>query len=448
MKSSPAIHQPTRWDTIVVGAGAAGLQCSYELARAGQKVLVLEARDRAGGRIHTQQDPDTGWVFEAGAEFIHGRLPLTFEWVRRLGLSVTEVKGQTVSLLPTATARASRHEAWTRFHDILSRLSADQASPARDLSLQAFLDTYFSGDAYRDFRQEVLRFAMGYDAADPTRVSIRALREEWEREEGPNYRIGAFQKLESSGYSSLIAGMVHHLEQVGGQLQLSHPVNLISFPAHRPAEAQAIYRDKALTFQADRVVMTLPPGIFQQPDPPPITINPYGENIHALLRQIGYGTATKIITLWTEPWWQSHFTPDLGFILSQAPIPTWWTAHPLDIPILTGWKGGPQTLHNLSTSITQDTVIQSLVQITGLPPKNFTKKLLKCIIFDWQHDPFACGSYSYPVIGYQTLIQQLHAFFPQRLYFAGEAFHNRPPWGTVESALASGKAIAQRILET
>src|SRR5438270_10304048 len=62
-------------DVLVIGAGVAGLAAARALHLAGHSVLVLEARDRIGGRVHTVRI--AGWPvpLEAGAEFIHGKPP-------------------------------------------------------------------------------------------------------------------------------------------------------------------------------------------------------------------------------------------------------------------------------------------------------------------------------------------------------------------------------------
>ena len=79
-------------DVIVIGAGAAGLVAARELSSAGLKVLVLEARNRIGGRIYT--DHSLGFPVELGAEFVHGRSPDTFEFISRTRLEITEVAGE------------------------------------------------------------------------------------------------------------------------------------------------------------------------------------------------------------------------------------------------------------------------------------------------------------------------------------------------------------------
>lgn len=74
---------------IVIGAGLAGLSAGYELAQAGHRVTVLEARQRAGGRVLTLREPfSDGLYVDAGASQIPTNHHLTLEYVRRFGLEL------------------------------------------------------------------------------------------------------------------------------------------------------------------------------------------------------------------------------------------------------------------------------------------------------------------------------------------------------------------------
>src|SRR5438270_3124117 len=75
-------------DVIIIGAGVAGLTAARELTAAGARVLVLEARDRLGGRIMTHHTPD-GPV-ELGAEFVHGAVEETLSVAREGALALRE----------------------------------------------------------------------------------------------------------------------------------------------------------------------------------------------------------------------------------------------------------------------------------------------------------------------------------------------------------------------
>src|SRR6188474_3026409 len=72
-------------DVLVIGAGAAGLAAARMLANAGRRVIVLEARERIGGRVWTDRSFASVPV-ERGAEFIHGQQADSWAWVRRAGL--------------------------------------------------------------------------------------------------------------------------------------------------------------------------------------------------------------------------------------------------------------------------------------------------------------------------------------------------------------------------
>src|SRR5580658_7718240 len=75
-------------DVIILGAGAAGLAAARDLTTAGVRVLLLEARDRLGGRVMTHHTPE-GPV-ELGAEFVHGVVEEILSVARRAGLPLRE----------------------------------------------------------------------------------------------------------------------------------------------------------------------------------------------------------------------------------------------------------------------------------------------------------------------------------------------------------------------
>src|SRR5712671_987604 len=74
---------------VVIGAGAAGLMAARELARAGKRVTILEARDRCGGRIDPLPAEEFGYPAEGGPEFVHGAAPVTRAVMREAGLSLS-----------------------------------------------------------------------------------------------------------------------------------------------------------------------------------------------------------------------------------------------------------------------------------------------------------------------------------------------------------------------
>src|SRR5437764_14730488 len=77
-------------DVIVIGAGAAGLAAADELTRKGARVLVLEARDRIGGRCWTRHMAGLQVPVEVGAELIHVEAKVTHALLKRAGLAAID----------------------------------------------------------------------------------------------------------------------------------------------------------------------------------------------------------------------------------------------------------------------------------------------------------------------------------------------------------------------
>src|SRR5207237_982565 len=99
---------------IVIGAGAAGLRAAVALRKAGRQVLVLEARDRIGGRIHTVEDRELGATLELGAEFVHGDLGE----LKRSRLRLEDMDGRHLSVVDGALRDVTRD-----FYGVLAQLA-------------------------------------------------------------------------------------------------------------------------------------------------------------------------------------------------------------------------------------------------------------------------------------------------------------------------------------
>lgn len=185
------MDEVTQMDTIlIIGAGAAGLVAAYELSAAGYPVIVVEATERAGGRILTQEGGGFSMPVEAGAEFIHGELPVTLKLLKEAGITYRPVEGRMLRL---------RNGEWIE-QDLFSgdweELMRQMGQLKEDIPIETFLDTYFSDGRYALLRSSVRGFAEGYDLVDLRRASTLALYQEWQEEGEAQYRVdGGYGKL-------------------------------------------------------------------------------------------------------------------------------------------------------------------------------------------------------------------------------------------------------------
>src|ERR1700733_44339 len=118
--------RPQAETIIVIGAGAAGLIAARELARAGRKVTILEARDRCGGRIDPLPSGEFGYPAEGGAEFVHGEAPVTRRLLREAGLSTLGIQGARWSVEKGVLSRDDWSDPHAdQFHNVLMELKSD-----------------------------------------------------------------------------------------------------------------------------------------------------------------------------------------------------------------------------------------------------------------------------------------------------------------------------------
>ncbi len=422
--------RPQAETIIVIGAGAAGLIAARELARAGKKVTILEARDRCGGRIHPLPSGEFGYPAEGGAEFVHGEAPVTRRLLREAGLATLRIQGARWNVENGVLSR----DDWSDPH--ADRLHKALMELRSDMTVVQFLRQHFAGAEYAELRRSILGMVEGYDAADPQRASVLALRDEWmERGDSPQGRI-------AGGYHALVDYLVSECRKSGVTIRLGSAVTAIE----ASGEGAVVHCADGDADVCDAVILTVPIPLLKEIELPA----PEREKAEAAAT-IGFGNVIKIVLRFDNRWWleRQNELADLTFLFSDATIPVWWTQHPADVPVLTGWRGGPKTdaMAHFDEQGLIETGIASLAGAFGLDPAPLMGKLAAARAIDWSKDPFARGAYSYATVETREAQSALSKADGRPILFSGEALYRGRDMGTVEAALASGLATARTILE-
>jgi monoamine oxidase len=421
---------------IVIGAGAAGLMAARELARSGKRVTILEARDRCGGRIDPLPVADFGYEAEGGAEFIHGEAPVTRALLRKAGLLLQPVQGMRWNVEQEAL---SREEVLDLHAERLQQALAEMES---DLTVADFLKRYFADPEYNQLRQAIERMVEGYDAADPTKASIFALRDEW-----MGHGVGTQSRV-AEGYGAMINFLVAECRKHGASIHLDSAVKAIEV-----ADGHALVRcakgdNEGDNHVGDAVILTVPLPLLQE-----ITLPPEICKKAAVSADIGFGNVTKIVLRFKTRWWISGKGRDLSdllFLLSNKTIPVWWTQRPNEHPVLTGWLAGPRTkaVAQFDENALIEVGLASLADIFELTAEQLRQDLVVARAINWAHDPFARGAYSYATPKTREAQSALAGGDCAPVFFSGEALYRGRDMGTVEAALASGLGTARMILSS
>lgn len=429
-------------EIIIIGAGAAGLMAAYQLTKAGKKVLVLEARDRYGGRIHTIMGSASSEKIELGAEFVHGDLPVTLGLLKEAGIALQPGGGEMWQ------HRNGRFEDRGLFAEGWDVLTEKLEQLKTDITINEFLEKELPGDAYVDLRQSVRRFASGYDSADPDKASTFALRKEWlEEDEGNQYRV-------KGGYGEMINYLAGAITAVNGSILL----NKIAKEIVWQPQSVVVKTAGGDSYQCSWLLVAVPLGVLRAAitEHGAISFVPEIAGHREALHQIGFGSVVKVLLEFDNAFWEDGQTKalagkdpkHLGFVLSDEEIPTWWTQVPRRSKVLTGWLSGPAAEAKKQTSDEGflQLSLKSLSHIFNRSTDELKHMLVASRIVNWTNDPFTLGSYDYDMIGSAAARRILAEPIANTLFFAGEYVYDGPAMGTVEAALTAGKLAAERII--
>ncbi|HTU57223.1 MAG TPA: FAD-dependent oxidoreductase, partial [Polyangiales bacterium] len=304
-------------DVLVLGAGMAGLAAACALSERGVRTLVLEARERVGGRVYSLQTAQG--VVELGAEFVHGRDPGLWALIDEAGAQTVERGGAMLRENGDGTLTEDEDVEETLF-DPLVQL----ADLAQDMSFDEWLA---SSDVPKEQHAALRGYVEGFNAANASRISAQSLGLQQQAEQ----RIEADRAWHvPGGYAQLAVYLANRVRTLGGEIRLGWVVRSVRWSA-----GEVVVETSSGEFRAPRCIVTLPLGVLQrvnrdgglrcEPEPAAIA--------HA--RRMEMGSAERFTMVFREPWWEQSQRVNrealkaLHFLFSFRRVPpVWWTRYP------------------------------------------------------------------------------------------------------------------------
>ncbi|MBD2329129.1 FAD-dependent oxidoreductase [Alkalinema sp. FACHB-956] len=419
---------------IVIGAGLAGLAAAQELHKQGHNVIVIEARDRIGGRIWTSSHwPDIPLDF--GATWIHGTQgnPLTDLATQikaqRLTTRYTQSITYNTSGNPLSNAQEARLDSW-RQQVLRSLKKAQNQDP--DTSIRQAIAPLIapfdpSSESYR-----FINFILSSEIEQEYAGSAEHLSAQW-YDSGQDF--GGEDDLFVQGFhvipEFLAQGLSIQLGQVVQEIQWQQsPLRVIT---------------QKTEFLADQIVVTLPLGVLQAGT---VRFTPaLPQNKQTAIAKLGMGVLNKCYLRFPQVFWPAD-VDWLEHIAAQHGEWTEWVSFQrvANLPILLGFNAADRgkAIEAWSDEQIVASAMQTLRTLYGASiPAPMDYQITR-----WATDPFALGSYSYnPVGAVPRMRQTLAAPLGKSVFFAGEASHS-DYFGTAHGAYLSGLRAAREILKT
>ena len=425
-------------DIIVIGAGAAGLAAARSLAGRSLRVIVLEARDRTGGRVWTGPAAPGGIPAELGAEFIHGPAPETRALLRAAGTADVETGGDSWACAPDGTLQPAGD--FSSGVDILN----DARKLAADESVEQYLQRFAHDETHREAVAMARRFVEGFDAADPAVASVFGIADEW------SSGVDWTSARPLGGYSPLFEQLNNACDTLGVERRLSTVVRRISWSRGAVTVETRTAGGITQALRARAAVVTLPIGVLRHAgDETAVVFDPeLPAAKRAALGHIEMGHAVKVELRFRNAFWEQIHEGryrEAGFFRCfSQPFGSYWTQMPVHGDLIVAWAGGPKAiaLNALSPAELIDTALDGFGALFGesdLARREFEGG----VVHDWSHDPFSRGAYSYVSVGGTGARVAFAAPVDDTLFFAGEATSNDGQGGTVNGALETGERAAR-----
>jgi monoamine oxidase len=402
-------------DVVVVGAGIAGLACAQALVRRRMAVVVLEARERLGGRVHTLRLDDEGPI-ELGAQVVHGRAAATWEVLREAGIPAVPLPRSPELLL----AAAGGHRGF------------DALGPAVPTPWQ--VGERLGREGLGDVPLGTGLEAIGLRGVE-ARIAAEWLAQVWAGGPDDLSACGVAAAQAGAGLGGdeyvVVPGYDRVLERLGAGLDvgLGCPVDRLTW---RPGAVEA--QTPGAPVWARAAAVTVPPSVVAAgtlrfaPGLPPAKAAaaarlPLADGIVVVVELIVPAQrSTHVLAVDGRGLWRS-------------------TA---GSPVVVGVAKGAATAAVRSAARDLG-ALDGLLD--GLLPWYRPGWLASARVVDWGTDPWSLGTYTYPRVGHLDAPRVWAAPVASTLFFAGEATAGAHGGGMVHGGLESGHRAAAEIAE-